>query len=213
MAQHSFKFDTDAGVAQGVNLKINTGSTLVDGFTITRPNGAAFDFTGWSASAQMAKSVAVGATLGVTRTFNVGFTSAADGKFNVSLAATQTTDLSAGRYVWNLLMPGDTETETILTTAVSAGSTAGIGTTAITINSKTNVAVGDSVTVGVAITNAPVIGFGTVGTVVQVGSANTASTQIHPGTAVTFTRPGTASTIYDVAQGTLLVVAGISSSP
>ena len=62
MAQHSFKFDTDAGVAQGVNLKINTGSTLVDGFTITRPNGEAFDFTGWSASAQMAKSVAVGAT-------------------------------------------------------------------------------------------------------------------------------------------------------
>ena len=161
----------------------------------------------------MAKSVAVGATLGVTRTFNVGFTSAADGKINVSLAATQTTDLSAGRYVWNLLMTGDTETETKLTTAVSAGSTAGIGTTAITINSKTNVAVGDSVTVGVAITNAPVIGFGTVGTVVQVGSANTASTQIHPGTAVTFTRPGTASTIYDVAQGTLLVVAGISSSP
>ena len=213
MAQHSFVFDTDAGVAQGVNLKINTGSTLVDGFTITRPNGSVFDFTGWSASAQMAKSVAVGATLGANRTFNVGFTSAADGKFNVSLAATQTTDLSAGRYVWNLLMTGDTETETILTTAVSAGSTAGIGTTAITINSKTNVAVGDSVTVGVAITNAPVIGFGTVGTVVQVGSANTASTQIHPGTGVTFTRPGTASTIFDVAQGTLIVVAGISSSP
>ena len=213
MAQHSFKFDTDAGVAQGVNLVINTGSTFKDGFTITRPNGDAFDFTGWSGSAQMAKSVAVGATLGATRTFNVGFTSAAAGKFDVSLAATQTNDLSAGRYVYNLLLTGDTETETILTTAVSAGSTAGIGTTAITINSKTNVAVGDSVTVGVAITNAPVIGFATVGTVVQVGSANTASTQIQPGTAVTFTRPGTASTIYDVASGTILVIAGISSSP
>jgi hypothetical protein len=34
-----------------------------------------------------------------------------------------------------------------------------------------------------------------------------------PGTAVTFTRAGTASTIFDVAQGTLLVVAGISSAP
>ena len=126
MAKHSFKFDPGAGVAQGVNLVVNTGANFRDEFTITDVNGSAFSFTKsdntpWAISAQMAK--------------------------------------------------------------------------------------------GVAITNAPVIGFGTVGTVVQVGSANTASTQIHPGTAVTFTRPGTASTIYDVAQGTLLVVAGISSSP
>ena len=212
MAQHSFVFDTDAGVAQGVNLKINTGSTLVDGFTITRPNGSAFDFTGWSASAQMAKSVAVGATLGANRTFNVGFTSAAGGKFNVSLAATQTTELSAGRYVWNLLMTGDTETETILTTAISAGSTAGIGTTAFTINSVTNVAVGDSISIGSSIASAPVVGVTTT-LKVQVGAANTLNSQVHPGTAVTFTRVGTASTIYDVAQGTLIVVAGISSSP
>ena len=212
MAQHSFVFDTDAGVAQGVNLKINTGSTLVDGFTITRPNGSAFDFTGWSASAQMAKSVAVGATLGANRTFNVGFTSAAGGKFNVSLAATQTTELSAGRYVWNLLMTGDTETETILTTAISAGSTAGIGTTAFTINSVTNVAVGDSISIGSSIASAPVVGVTTT-LKVQVGAANTLNSQVQPGTAVTFTRVGTASTIYDVAQGTLIVVAGISSSP
>ena len=212
MAQHSFVFDTDAGVAQGVNLKINTGSTLVDGFTITRPNGSAFDFTDWSGSAQMAKSVAVGATLGANRTFNVGFTSAAGGKFNVSLAATQTTDLSAGRYVWNLLMTGDTETETILTTAISAGSTAGIGTTAFTINSKTNVAVGDSVTFS-TLKNAPVVGVRTNTNVIEVGSGNTASAQIMPGTAVTFTRAGTASTIFNVAEGTLMVVAGISSSP
>ena len=212
MAQHSFVFDTDAGVAQGVNLKINTGSTLVDGFAITRPNGSAFDFTGWSASAQMAKSVAVGATLGANRTFNVGFTSAAGGKFNVSLAATQTTDLSAGRYVWNLLMTGDTETETILTTAISAGSTAGIGTTAFTINSKTNVAVGDSVTFS-TLKNSPVVGVRTNTNVIEVGSGNTASSQIMPGTAVTFTRAGTASTIFNVAEGTLTVVAGISSTP
>jgi hypothetical protein len=212
MAQHSFVFDPDAGVAQGVNLKINTGSTLVDGFTITRPNGSAFDFTDWSGSAQMAKSVAVGATLGANRTFNVGFTSAAGGKFNVSLAATQTTDLSAGRYVWNLLMTGDTETETILTTAISAGSTAGIGTTAFTINSKTNVAVGDSVTFS-TLKNAPVVGVRTNTNVIEVGSGNTASAQIMPGTAVTFTRAGTASTIFNVAEGTLMVVAGISSTP
>ena len=212
MAQHSFKFDTDAGVAQGVNLKINTGSTFKDGFTITRPNSDAFDFTGWSGSAQMAKSVAVGATLGANRTFNVGFTSAAGGKFDVSLAATQTTDLSAGRYVWNLLLTGDTATESVLTTAISAGSTAGIGTTAFTINSKANVAVGDSVTFS-SVKDAPVVGVRTATNVIEVGAANTISSQVMPGTAVTFTRAGTASTIYDIAQGNVLVVAGISSSP
>ena len=212
MAQHSFKFDTDAGVAQGVNLKINTGSTFKDGFTITRPNSTAFDFTGWSGSAQMAKSVAVGATLGANRTFNVGFTSAAGGKFDVSLAATQTTDLSAGRYVWNLLLTGDTATESVLTTAISAGSTAGIGTTAFTINSKANVAVGDSVTFS-SVKDAPVVGVRTATNVIEVGAANTISSKVMPGTAVTFTRAGTASTIYDVAEGTVLVVAGISSSP
>ena len=212
MAQHSFVFDPDAGVSQGVNLKINTGSTFKDGFTITRPNGAAFDFTGWSGSAQMAKSVAVGATLGANRTFTVGLTSAAGGKFDVSLGATQTTDLSAGRYVWNLLMTGDTDTETILTTAISAGSTAGIGTTAFTVNSVANVAVGDSISIGSSIASAPVVGVTTT-LKVQVGSANTLNSQVLPGTGVTFTRPGTASTIYDVASGTIIVVAGISSSP
>ena len=212
MAQHSFKFDTDAGVAQGVNLKINTGSTFKDGFTITRPNSTAFDLTGWSGSALMAKSVAVGATLGANRTFNVGFTSAAGGKFDVSLAATQTTDLSAGRYVWNLLLTGDTETESVLTTAISAGSTAGIGTTAFTINSKANVAVGDSVTFS-SVKDAPVVGVRTATNVIEVGAANTISSKVMPGTAVTFTRAGTASTIYDLAEGTVLVVAGISSSP
>ena len=212
MAQHSFKFDPDAGVSQGVNLVVNTGSTFKDGFTITRPNGSAFDFTGWSGSSQMGKSVAVGATLGATRTFNVGFTSAAGGKFDVSLAATQTTDLSAGRYVWNLLLTGDTETETVLTTAISAGSTAGVGTTAFTINAKTNVAVGDSVTFS-SVKDAPVVGVRTNTNVIEVGAANTISSQVMPGTAVTFTRPGTASTIYDVASGTILVIAGLSSSP
>ena len=160
----------------------------------------------------MVKSVAVGATLGATRTFNVGFTSAAGGKFDVSLGATQTTGLSAGRYVYNLLLTGDTETETILTTAISAGSTAGIGTTAFTVNSVTNVAVGDSISIGSSIASAPVVGVTTT-LKVQVGSANTLNSQVLPGTGVTFTRPGTASTIYDVASGTIIVVAGISSSP
>ena len=73
-------------------------------------------------------------------------------------------------------------------------------------------AVGDSVTFS-TIKNAPVVGISTNTNVIEVGAANTASAQVMPGTAVTFTRAGTATTIYDVAEGTVLVVAGISSSP
>ena len=73
-------------------------------------------------------------------------------------------------------------------------------------------AVGESVTFS-TVKNAPVVGVRTNTNVVEVGAGNTASAQVMPGTAVTFTRAGTASTIFDVAQGTVLVVAGISSSP
>ena len=104
MASHSFKFDPNAGTSQGVNLVINTGANFKDSFTITNPSGTAFDFSSWSGSAQMAKSVAVGATLGVKGTFTVGFTSAADGKIRVSYGATQTGELSAGRYMYNVLI-------------------------------------------------------------------------------------------------------------
>ncbi len=60
--------------------------------------------TGWTGSAQMSKSVAVGATLGVTTTFTVGFTSAAGGVFNISLGSTDTNNLTQGRYVYNVLV-------------------------------------------------------------------------------------------------------------
>ena len=64
----------------GVNLTINTGSDFESNFNIVRTSSAAFDLTGYSGSAQLAKSVAIGATIGAVATFNVGFTSAAVGK-------------------------------------------------------------------------------------------------------------------------------------
>ena len=42
--------------------------------------------------------------MGVKGTFSVGFTSAADGKIRVSYGATQTGELSAGRYMYNVLI-------------------------------------------------------------------------------------------------------------
>jgi hypothetical protein len=113
MATHSFKFNPSAGVAQGVNLVINTGANYRDNFTITNPSGTAFDFSSWSGSAQMAKSVAVGATIGAEATFTVGFTSAAGGKFDLTLQPAITRNLSEGRYVHNILVSSGSTVYTI----------------------------------------------------------------------------------------------------
>ena len=113
MAKHSFKFDPGAGVAQGVNLVVNTGANFRDEFTITDVNGSAFSFTKsdntpWAISAQMAKGVAIWATQGAVATFIVGFTTAADGKFISTLTTTQTSALNEGRYYHNILVSSGT---------------------------------------------------------------------------------------------------------
>ena len=104
MAKHSFKFDPDAGVAQGVNIVINGGANYRDQYNITDVNSSAFDFTGWTISAQMVKSVAVGATEPASATFVVGFSSAAGGEFISSLAHNITGNFSEGRYFHNILV-------------------------------------------------------------------------------------------------------------
>ena len=104
MAKHSFKFDPDAGVAQGVNIVINGGANYRDQYNITDVNSSAFDFTGWTISAQMVKSVAVGATEPARATFVVGFSSAAGGDFISSLAHNITGNFSEGRYFHNILV-------------------------------------------------------------------------------------------------------------
>jgi hypothetical protein len=42
--------------------------------------------------------------LGITTSFTVGFTSAYDGKFKISLGSADTRSLSEGRYVYNVLV-------------------------------------------------------------------------------------------------------------
>ena len=74
-----------------------------------------------------------------------------------------------------------------LNTAISAGSTAGIGTTEFTLNSITGIGIGDSITVGAAITDAPVTQVFTATNKVKIGLALTAGESIYAGTAVTVT--------------------------
>ena len=60
--------------------------------------------TGYTGSAAMSKSVAVGATLGITSSFTVGFTSAYDGQMKISLGSTDTRATTEGRYVYDILV-------------------------------------------------------------------------------------------------------------
>jgi len=211
MASKIVTFDPDSGVPYGVNLTIYGGSDFVANLNVKTTSSASFDLTDYSGTAAMSKSVAVGATLGITTSFTVGFTSAFDGKLKLSLTGAQTRTLSEGRYYYDVLLTGDTESEDILNTSISVGSTAGIGTTSFFLNKTTNVAIGDSMSVGAAITSVPVVSVGATG--VTIGVANTSPLEIFPGTAVTFVRTGTATTIYSLVKGNIYVYNPVSPTP
>ena len=104
MATHTITFDPTSGVPYGANLTINTGATFTDSFTVKTTSGSAFNFDGWTGSSQMSKSVSIGSSSYAAATFNVGFTSAAGGKFDISLGSTSTRSLTEGRYVYDILV-------------------------------------------------------------------------------------------------------------
>lgn len=104
MATNKITFDPDAGVAYPVNLTINTGATFKASFEVIGLANTAFNFTGYTGSSQMAKSVSIGSTSYAVATFNVGFTSAAGGKFDISLGSTTTRGLTEGRYIYDVLV-------------------------------------------------------------------------------------------------------------
>ena len=104
MATKNVTFDPDAGVPKGVNLTMYGGSDFEVNLVVNTTSNAAFDLTNYSGSAAMSKSVAVGATLGITSSFTVGFTSAYDGKLKISLGAVNTRATAEGRYVYDVLL-------------------------------------------------------------------------------------------------------------
>ncbi len=109
---NSLTFDPSAGTPVSVNLTINSGADFINDFTVKTTSGTAFDFSGagttWTGSSQMAKSVSVGSSGYAVATFNVGFTSAAGGKFQISLGSTDTRTLNEGRYVYDVLVSSGT---------------------------------------------------------------------------------------------------------
>ena len=104
MANNTITFNPESGVPYGVNLTIYQKSTFRSTFQVNQENRSAFNLTGYSITSKLKKSVAIGATLGASATFTVGFTSAADGKMKISLGSTSTRDLSQGRYGYTVLV-------------------------------------------------------------------------------------------------------------
>jgi hypothetical protein len=104
MATKNVTFDPDSGVPYGANLSIYGGTDFSTTFNVKTTSNTAFDLTSYSGAGAIAKSVAVGATLGATDTFTVGFTSAYDGKIKISLTDTETSALTEGRYVYDVLV-------------------------------------------------------------------------------------------------------------
>lgn len=104
MATKNITFDPDSGVPYGLNLTIYGGSDFSANLNVLDTSNAAFNLTDYTGSAAISKSVAVGATLGITTTFTVGFSSAYDGKMSISLGRTDTRNLTEGRYVYDILV-------------------------------------------------------------------------------------------------------------
>ena len=105
MANNTITFNPDSSAeAYGVNLVINTRTDFTSTFKVVRPDKSNFDFTGYSGSSSMAKSASIGSSTGVAGNFTVGFTSAFDGEFKLTMSKTITDDLKPGRYVWDVLV-------------------------------------------------------------------------------------------------------------
>ena len=108
MPSRNITFDPDSGVPVGSNFTIHTGSDFKAKFNVVNTSSTSFNFTGYTGSSQMTKSVSIGSSAYPVATFNVGFTSVTGGKFEISLGSTATRSLAEGRYVYNILVSSGT---------------------------------------------------------------------------------------------------------
>lgn len=104
MTDKRITFDTTSGTPSSVNLTINTGATFSANFSVVDTSSSSFNFSGWSGSSQIAKSVSIGSSSYALATFRVGFSTSIQGRFNISLGSTQTRSLKEGRYVYDVLV-------------------------------------------------------------------------------------------------------------
>ena len=108
MATKKITFDPDAGVPVASNLTIYTGADFDATFDVYDTSNNIYSLanggftTAWSGSGQIQKSAGVAATTVPSATFTVGVTTA--GKVTLALGSTDTSNLSQGRYLYNVLV-------------------------------------------------------------------------------------------------------------
>ena len=91
------------------NIVIDQGTTFEFSITLANDDGTAKDLTNYTVAAQLRKSY-------YTNTYTAFTTSKVDlqGEIKITLTATQTSALSAGRYVYDIEIDGNSETLRIL---------------------------------------------------------------------------------------------------
>lgn len=91
------------------NITIDQGTTFSLTITLTNDDGTAKDLSSYTVSAQMRKSY-------YTSTYTAFTTAKVDltGELTISLTAAQTSDIKAGRYVYDIEIASSAETLRIL---------------------------------------------------------------------------------------------------
>ena len=117
MPSKNITFDPTSGVPSGANLTIYGGTDFSASFNAKTPGNANFNFTSYSGSGKISKSIGVGASTGSGNytSFSVGITSALGGVLTASLTDTQTKALSEGRYVYDILVTTGSNTYPLVT--------------------------------------------------------------------------------------------------
>ena len=92
------------------NLYIDQGTTYSLTITVSDQNGDVKDLTDYTVTAQMRKSY----YSSTATSFTASATSPTDGEITISLTATQTSALKAGRYVYDIEIASDEETLRVL---------------------------------------------------------------------------------------------------
>ena len=92
------------------NLYIDQGTTYSLSITVSDQNGDVKDLTDYTVRGQLRKSYYSNASTN----FTASATSPTDGEITISLTATQTSALKAGRYVYDIEIESDEETLRVL---------------------------------------------------------------------------------------------------
>lgn len=97
-------------MAQIQNIYIDQGTTFSLSLIVADQNGDPKDLTDYTAAAQMRKSYYTNTAID----FTADITLPLDGEVTISLTATETSAIKAGRYVYDIEIEGESETLRVL---------------------------------------------------------------------------------------------------